>query len=427
MSTGISHAPRPSGLRRISPAMLAFREKADAYQGLQEGSLKPFQFLAAFQQALPYLRLPPKAFELVAWLFDMTHACDWQQGSRPISWPSARLQQEYLGLSAARVKVLNRALFEAGIFVIRDNAEGKRYGQRGPDGRILQAFGFDLSPLAQRHAEFLHIAEEARIERALVRSYRRQLTLVRKAILQAEAILTNTQNVLPEVTAWLTERDRLDLVCRRVRVSKDLRALLSQMQDVQTGLEDIIKSEREQQEQTKTSPAGLENKPYINTNTTLKHYPSKDTVIAFKRSSQHGPKAAISSFKAEAKPQEAASGKKSGLTQPAELLELAPELGQWVGASSPGWQDVIGAAGGPLRHSLGVSTTLWAQACRVMGREGATLALALVSAKPDGYFSSGPAGYFGGMVKKAEKGELFLERSLWALREAKWGKRPWVQ
>jgi len=34
-------------------------------------------------------------------------------------WPSARLQQEYLGLSAARVKVLNRTLFEAGFFVIR--------------------------------------------------------------------------------------------------------------------------------------------------------------------------------------------------------------------------------------------------------------------------------------------------------------------
>jgi len=62
-----------------------------------------------------------------------------------------------------------------------------------------------------------------------------------------------------------------------------------------------------------------------------------------------------------------------------------------------------------------------------MGRESATLALAIVSTKPEDYFSSGPGGYFGGMVKKAEKGELFLERTLWALREARWGKRPWVQ
>ncbi len=30
--------------------------------------------------------------------------------------------------------------------------------------------------------------------------------------------------------------------------------------------------------------------------------------------------------------------------------------------------------------------------------------------------------YFAGMVRKAEKGELHLERTLWALRQAKWGK-----
>ena len=64
-----------------------------------------------------------------------------------------------------RVKALNRALFEAGIFVIRDNEQGKRYGRRGPDGRIIEAYGFDLTPLAQRYDEFVRIAAEAKIER----------------------------------------------------------------------------------------------------------------------------------------------------------------------------------------------------------------------------------------------------------------------
>jgi hypothetical protein len=65
------------------------------------------------------------------------------------------------GLAADRVAVgaapgvLNRVLFEAGIFVIRDNEQGKRYGRRGPDGRIIEAYGFDLSPLAQRYDEFV--------------------------------------------------------------------------------------------------------------------------------------------------------------------------------------------------------------------------------------------------------------------------------
>jgi replication initiation protein RepC len=72
---------------------------------------------------------------------------------------------------------------------------------------------------------------------------------------------------------------------------------------------------------------------------------------------------------------------------------------------------------------LGVSQTLWAEACRVMGRNLAAVALALVSTRRPGHFTSGPGGYFAGMMRKFEKGELHLERSLWALREAKWGKR----
>jgi replication initiation protein RepC len=58
----------------------------------------------------------------------------------------------------------------------------------------------------------------------------------------------------------------------------------------------------------------------------------------------------------------------------------------------------------------------------VMGQETAALALAMVSTKPADHFSATAGGYFAGMVRKAEKGELRLERTLWALREAKWGK-----
>jgi hypothetical protein len=39
-----------------------------------------------------------------------------------------------------------------------------------------------------------------------------------------------------------------------------------------------------------------------------------------------------------------------------------------------------------------------------------------------GISCAGQGGYFAGMVRKAEKGELHLERTLWALRQAKWGK-----
>ena len=73
----------------------------------------------------------------------------------------------------ARVKMLNRALFEAGIFVMRDDPQGRRYGHRDEKtGRIIKAFGFDLSLLAQRHDEFEKIAAAAKIERNRMRKLR---------------------------------------------------------------------------------------------------------------------------------------------------------------------------------------------------------------------------------------------------------------
>ena len=109
LNTYVSAAP--TGARRISLAMLAARDQADHFTGVTAGTAKPFGYLAAFQEAVPYLGLPSQAFMLVTWLVKQTMPCDWEIGSRPIAWPSARHQQEFLNLSPARVKALNRALF----------------------------------------------------------------------------------------------------------------------------------------------------------------------------------------------------------------------------------------------------------------------------------------------------------------------------
>ena len=183
---GGRQAIRPSGARRVTLDMRVRLDQADAFKGVPRGTAKPLRFLAAFQEAEPYLGLPVHAYKLVAWLVKQTQPQDWEEGSRPIAWPSARHQAEFLGLSPARVKQLNRALFEAGIFVMRDNEQGKRYGRRDPETkRIVEAFGFDLSPLALRYDEFVRIAAAARIERERMRKLRRRATLARRAIRQA--------------------------------------------------------------------------------------------------------------------------------------------------------------------------------------------------------------------------------------------------
>jgi replication initiation protein RepC len=52
----------PSGLRRFTLTMLSVRDQADQFKGVPRGSGKSFHYLAAFQEAEPYLGLPPQAY-----------------------------------------------------------------------------------------------------------------------------------------------------------------------------------------------------------------------------------------------------------------------------------------------------------------------------------------------------------------------------
>jgi replication initiation protein RepC len=151
----------------------------------------------------------------VGWLFRFTQPQDWEQGSRPIVWPSASMQEEALGLSATQVKEINRRLIELGLITMRDSPNGKRYGRRHEKtGHIIEAYGFDLAPIAMRHAEFVRLAEEGRAERAAMGRLRRRATIARKAIIQ---ILETAQEYGFAGEEWLTLAHETAALVRALR------------------------------------------------------------------------------------------------------------------------------------------------------------------------------------------------------------------
>jgi replication initiation protein RepC len=103
---------------------------------------------------------------------------------------------------------------------------------------------------------------------------------------------------------------------------------------------------------------------------------------------------------------------------PDELPALAPRLRAYLAARNPKWSDIVNAAN-DLRHELDVSRQLWGDACQVMGREMAAIAIAIVSTKDPEYFTRTAGHYFHGMVERAKKGDLHLDRTLWGLRGGK--------
>ena len=430
---GLSFAGIPTGFRRLTPGLLAADRSAEGFDGLPDSVTVPGQLLAALKAAAPRLGLAPRLVHAVDWLFKFTQPQDWGRGGRPIVWPSASMQQEALGLSSTRAKAINRALIEAGLITMKDSPNGKRYGRRDNQKRIVEAYGFDLSPIAARHAEFLRLAAEAKAEREELRRLRRRATIARNGIAQ----------ILETAAEYGFQGEEWTRLARDTRdITRALRAV-ERPEEAALGVDNLERRQRSARERLENllalamptasepvnpDPLGSENGPHqYSYKPSL--YPQEDTVVASK---------ACKSTLGEAVPtpegpeerQEPSERAGQGGEKPArtdsgtvmrlstdELMLLAPRLRTYLKTATPAWPDIVDAADW-LRGELGVSKSLWGEACGTMGREQAAIAIAIVSAKPAEHFRSTPGGYFHGMVTKAKAGELNLARTVWGLRQA---------
>jgi replication initiation protein RepC len=90
-----------------------------------------------------------------------------------------------LGLARRQVQNVLSALIRANLMTPVDSPTGRRWGHHdAKTGKPVEAYGFDLSPIGLRHAEFVAIAERADAEERERAALRRRLTITRKAIQQ---------------------------------------------------------------------------------------------------------------------------------------------------------------------------------------------------------------------------------------------------
>jgi replication initiation protein RepC len=437
----------PTGFRRLTPSLLQADRAAERFDGLPEGVESHAQLLAALKAAASPLGLPVRLVHALDWLFRFTRPQDWQPGARPIVWPSASLQAEALGLSATQVKAVNRGLIEAGLITMKDSPNGKRYGKRDRAGRIMEAFGFDLSPIVTRYAEFMRIAAEAKADRALREQLRRRATIASRGIGQ---ILEAAAEYGFGDDAWPQLRRDARALAAFLKQAERTEEITIGVGRLERRHEEALASLTKRLESVETDPKGAEYRPHI-IPTKPALYPEQDTVMASQGRNGPAEPASPIPLRPEAPPEAkipqtrpetagkddpaaksdaaAKAGQGSG-PQPtpprdsgtvlrlscAELTMLAPRLRPYLTSPRPAWPEVVDAADW-LRGELGVSQSLWGEACLAMGREQAAIAIGIVSAKPAGHFRSTPGGYFHGMVAKAKAGELNLARTVWGLRQ----------
>lgn len=409
----------PTGRRKITPAMLAARaSRPNCYEPTKRGTV-----LGALKRAADAIGCPTKVIGLIDELMGCTHAADWTRGDKIWAWPSNAVLMDALGIGPSQLKTLFRLAQELGLVEIHDSPTGKRYGRRDAEGRVTHAFGFDLSPLACRLAEFQRIAADRRASWKQGEQLRAEVTALRNKVL-ALTDLGQDQGAAGDWLAIADEAKRLAASRGRSRDPSVLSAILAELDELHQGALEAL---------TPTGPVNSdpkepENRPLLTTTNQLS--------IAKANTSGDGPsrpgavvrnadREGITISSADPRPGRVETGKRERrpegalrgfIASPEFVLQIAPAFGRWINKTSPTWNELLDVSS-LVRSELGISQHAWGQACVIMGRMEAVVMLAAIAARHEAGEIGSPGGLVRRMVELHQDGELRLDRTLFGLAD----------
>ena len=390
-------------VRRLAGAQWAAARLAEAYVGLPEGVSKAM-LLDRFERAAPRLGLGDGLVRLIRALVRVTQEQDWTGGvHRPIAWPSNDMLGEELQRSRTVVQGLIRAAVKAGLVHMRDSGNGKRYGYRGDQGEIVEAYGFDLSPLAVRWDEFADLAAARGLENAQRRRLRRKVGEIRREIRTfcADAIERGWQGY-----DWVLAVRRASGRLPRSPGLAELMALEDEFGALLAAVDRAWMAARKSDE---SEPTGPENRAQYEPTTDpiaeTATYPAwRDAVVADR------------------------PGEPPDVEDPAPLvneeviplslvLEAVPEILHHLDdPAGAGWEELVEAAY-KVALMLGVNLSAWREARGSLGRNRAAIAVATILARWRAGEVKSAGGYLRAMCERERTGDLHLLPSLYGLKE----------
>ncbi len=311
-----------------------------------------------------------------------------QKSDRLLVWPSNARLVATTGLSERAIRNAIRALIELRLVIPKDSPNGKRYAVRDPAGTVIDAFGFDLTPIYARRGEWaLAIAEQKRLKESLKRAFD-EITICRRAIEEALSALAQH---FPDVDRSSLERDLVALKARTPRRSGV---------PLPTDLLEAWREARNLSEET-FYKAGCDGTRYRHIEAET-GFPSETCNRDADTSRPDLPGESFS---------------------PALLVEACPIITLY-GYPIRNAADVV-SAGRFLRSTLGAHPSAWEEAVEAVGALRAAAAVIYVLQLYDDDVSSGrnrirnAGGYFRSLVRRVGRGELDLQAELIALRRRK--------
>lgn len=426
-----------TGWRKPTPGLVVAEKHAQAGEQL---SIPKTQAIVAAKKVAAAIGLKSQDLLLLDTFGAVTQPQDWEQGRRPIVWPSNNFLMEQTGFSLTTLRTHVRRLCEAGIIWMKDSPNGKRYGVRDQDGYILDAYGFDLAPLAARAEEFEALHAHLQEQRQFCKSLRNSITVTRRVIRAKiekalESRLRGPWRDLQDEFGSLLER-----LPKRTTGPEKLLDLVDWFKALQQRVEDAFEAAfdwPDQSDAESTAPAVVET--YSNVVSLHSNIKPKGAENGTHILTTNQPNPVISN-RFETKPADSAppenspgallerpenvdlegewsthTKKRSSDIDVPMLMATCPEFGEMARGLEGYIRDWNGVhrAAARIRPMVGISEHAWNVAQKALGPEGAAAAVALIYDKHSAGEVTSPGGYLRGMVEKAQVGELHLDRSFY--------------
>ncbi|MGY9046660.1 MAG: helix-turn-helix domain-containing protein [Rhodobacterales bacterium] len=150
----------------------------------------------------------------------------------------AEILDRACGMDARRFRRGEARLEEVGLIRRRLSANGRRFPERDRSGRIVNAYGIDLAPIFEKHAELLRLKDSLDAERLALRSRKNSLSARLQSLLRH---LTASAQALPDWADALRQTLR-NVLRRSTTRMEDLDQIETQLQQLEADTETPVDS-----------------------------------------------------------------------------------------------------------------------------------------------------------------------------------------
>ena len=274
------------------------------------------------------------------------------------------------GMSEPTLRRHLAALVEAGLIIRRDSPNGKRYARRAPDaqrsgvgdGGVVQAFGFDLAPLAARAQEFETRLDALRAEQRRAQLLKERINLLRRDLTKRIAFALDEGLAGP----WESLRKTFLNLCtplRRLRELADFSTLAAELEALQAQVTRSLEAE-----------LGRENQnPIADDAQTERHIHESNP--------EQIPDSEPASNEAGGESEPLAAPTASAIKELplAIVLEACPDIADYAFETGKieSWRAFLDVAAN-VRPMLGISPDAWRDAVAALGDKQAATAIAFI-------------------------------------------------